>query len=240
MSRFERSACVLALLASCAVVPARADIFGFNCLNPNPVTPNCQAGVLIPFGQLQVDITAAVLGMTPAVQLVFTNAGAVASIVSDIYFDDPTTTAGAVAKLDYKNKANTVVESKGVDFGSFNVPGKGSFPEGTNATPPFAPKGGDASIHNEKSVANGINNTGSESLTLTIALNSGQTFAGLLSAIASRQFNIGLHIQSLADGTSDAYELGGVVPEPTYGVFLVLGLGVMFWISRRRAAARAR
>ena len=160
------------------------------------------------------------------VQFVFTNNVGIASVITDIYFDD--SASPAVLQL---NSLVVFAQSAGVSFSQGasppNLPGGNTL--GFNVTaglsadsdPPAAP--------------NGINAAG-ESLTLRINYATGATFTDVENAINSGALRIGLHVQAIApQGGSDSY-VNTAVPEPaTLGL---LGMGCSASPTPRAAAAR--
>ena len=201
---FSKKVALGLVLLGWAISPAHAVTYGFtNITNDSPDVA----------AQLSVDVTA--VGGTQVGFKFFNNVG-IASNIAQVYFDDvsPALLTGDPAISD---------SGAGV---AFHV----------GANPGNLPGGQDYSFDATDSVGadnpapqNGVNSA-SEWLLIVFNLVTGTTFDDVLASLNSADgFRIGLHVASIAGGTSDAY-LTAAVPVPPALLLLgtaLAGLGVL-------------
>jgi len=183
--------------------PTAATTFGFSCITEDEAV-DCAIGE----AQVEMDVTAG-----PGFEQVsfeFTNVGGGMSTIASVYFDD-----GVLGALD------SIINSSGVDFIFDPFPGPGDLPGGNNASPPFMTTLGFLSGASAPPPSNGVENTGSESVTLVFDLMSGQTVAAVIGQLQSGVLRAGAHVINFDDGGSVSLIN---VPEPATGVLLALGL----------------
>jgi hypothetical protein len=147
------------------------------------------------------------------------------SFISDIFFDVRAPEAIGTASGDVDILAGTGV--------SFTYDAGGNLPQGNNAVPAFDP---DFSIINEPGSANGIQP--GEILAVAISLTG--SFQDVLNALASGTLRIGLHVQGLPNGGSDAYiNNPTAVPLPMAFLLGAPVLGGLLLAGRRNRKAVA-
>jgi hypothetical protein len=190
----------MSLTAFVGASPALA--IGFTCISNNSAA-DCAAGS----AQLSFDVADAGGGV---VLFTFNNAGPAASSIAQVYFDD-----GALQAVE------SIVNSAGVSFSAGANPA--DLPSGSNVSPPFVATfafGAD-----NPAPTNGVNP--GETLGIRFTLQPGETFADVLTALENGDLRVGIHVQSFANGFSEAFvntpEPGGLT---LFGVAAALtGLG---------------
>jgi hypothetical protein len=182
--------------------------------------------------QLQVEVTDSGDG---GVLFKFTNTAAIASSITDVYFDDGTLLAIA-----------TITGSSGVAFEDPATPA--DLPGGN--TIGFVTTQDFSADANNPSVANGVNSS-TEWLTIKFTLQGTQTFQDTIDSLADGSLRIGLHVQGIASGNdqSDGFVNNppGDTPEPQEGVAPLPGtsaaavtlLGILAAKRRRKSAVVA-
>lgn len=206
----KASAIAAALTAFVALsAPAHAVLFSFADLD------GAGTGVSVA-SQMTVDVTETGGGST--IDFVVANTGILSAIITQINFDD---------------SANNVLGS----FVSF-APSAGvifvqdlkNLPQGNSVG--FTSTDG-FTRQNAGGVSNGINP--GESLGIRFNLNG--TFAAAIAALTSGSLNIGMHVQSLPDGSSDTLITNiPEVPLPAALPLLLTGLAGMSLFGRRKNA----
>jgi hypothetical protein len=178
------------------------------------------------------------------VNFIFVNAGSTASSIADVYFDD-----GTLLSI-----SGITDSGAGVAFAAPATPG--DLPGGNLANPDFVTSRNFSADSAAPVEANGVNAGLGEWLSINFSLQSGKTFADVLTALNLGQtllsdptdlgLRIGMHVQAIGTpGGSDSYingpTLPGVntneeVPEPASIVLAAIGgLGAVAAGRRRRA-----
>lgn len=189
----------------------RADMYGFYNLSANDVA-NAAAGE----SQLAVEVTDAGGGKA---LFHFTNTGAAAMSITDVYFDNGT----VLGSLD------AIINSAGVSFSDGASPP--DLPSGTNATPDF---NADFAMDSDSPVQpNGVNP--GETLDVRFVLAGGKSFSDLLAELNNAATRIGIHVQGYANGGSEAFinTPNNVVPAPGALALGAAGFGLIGAIRRR-------
>ena len=204
---------VIAFCAAILCVPlAYADTvntFGFSCITANSIYCPSVAS------QLTVGVTDAGGGQ---VLFTFTNAGAIASSITDVYFDDGTLLGIA-----------SIESGPGVDFSQFASPH--NLPGGNNIDPHFETTAGFSADSDPPVQPNGVNP--GEWLKIYFNLQSGPTFDDTLAALNNGDaLRIGIKVQGLPDGQSESMVNGPpqAVPEPD--AWLLLGAVLVGLLAR--------
>ena len=200
------SAFVLSLAAGAAAAPLRFDL----CVSANDAG-NCAAG------SAQLGATVDALGGSQIV-FTFTNTGAAALSITDIYFDDAGSLLGIAA----------IANGSGVSFSDGASPG--NLPAGNGATPAFVATFGADS--NAPVQPNGVNP--GETVAITFNLQSGTSFQDVLAELADGRLRVGLHVQGFANGGSESF-VNTPLPEPSTLALLAAALIGLARVGRRRA-----
>lgn len=203
--------------------------FGFLCIDQTGPSYGNSGNCNVVQTNFNVEVSAN--GAT-GVDFKFTNNVAIASSITDIYFDYPTGLFTGVTGI--------TDSGAGVAFSSgaspSNLPGGGD--PGVNFT-------SDASADSDAPVSDNGVNTASEWVTITLGLGSGKTLADALAALNNSSFRIGLHVQAIGTGgNSDAFITTPnpperVVPEPSTYAVLAGSIGALVYARRRRQASKA-
>lgn len=204
----------LALLAAVVVTPIQAVTLSFDCITGN-VAGDCAIGE----AQLSVDVTDAGSGQA---LFTFYNSGANPSSIADVYFDDGTLLG--IASIDNSDP--------GVDFALLAAPG--NLPGANNASPPFVTTTGFSADSNPPVQQNGVNP--GESLGITFNLQSGGSFADVLTELANGDLRIGIHVQGYATGGSESF-VNNPVPVPAAVWLFGSGLLGLVGVARRKRAS---
>jgi hypothetical protein len=203
----------LSLLASSALlfsaVPAQA--YGFDCLSNNNFA-NCATA-----GQYGFDVTE---GGGGTVYFKFTNNGASASSITDIYFDDKSLFQSLTVGS----------QSSGVDFSAGASPG--DLPAGNDASPDFVATSALTADSNPPAQPNGVNP--GEWVQLSLLLASDKDFLSVLNDLSSGDLRVGIHVQGFSDGGSESF-ITTPVPEPEIYAMALVALGVLGMYRRRQA-----
>lgn len=206
---------------------ARADVvtYGFHCISNNQPS-SCAIGEaqlfvdVVGYGQT-VTIGAGNYGPSSAGEVLFRfrNTGPSASVITGVYFDD-----GSLLSL------ASLIGMTGVQFSTGGSPH--NLPAGNSINPPF-----NATFRATADQPGPQNGVGpSEALGVLFALQSGMTWDDVVSALASRDLRIGLHVQAFQEGDSESFVNNGVVPEPA--AILLVG-SVLLLLGRRLRARKA-
>jgi hypothetical protein len=204
------AAVVLSLVALGIATQSRAVTIGFECLTGNNLG-DCAIGE----AQLTVAVTDLGGGI---VQFHFKNAGPLASIISEVYFDD-----GSLLTL------SAVIDGPGVDFEPDASPP--NLPGGEEAIPPFEVTEGFLAESVPSVSKNGVGP--SEWLKVQFTLQGGQTFADVIDELETGELRIGIHVIGFGSGGSESF-INPPVPEP--GTAALLAIGLVALGMRRRAS----
>ena len=192
---------------------ASAVQLGFDCISNN-FAADCATGE----AQLAVDVT------DPGgnqVLFTFSNTGPNPSAITDVYFDD-----GSLLGI------STVINDPG--FVEFSVPATpGNLPAANNANPPFVTTAGFSADADPPPAFKGVDP--GEELGILFALQTGRTFADVLTELGNGDLRIGVHVQDFALGGSESF-VNPPLPEP--GVALLLAEGLAFLAIARRGIRR--
>jgi hypothetical protein len=179
---------------------ARAESFGFQAITANSIVDPA-------FGEAQLAVDVTFEG--GLLLFTFTNDVGEASSITDVYFDDEA--LGLLGGL------SNITGSSGVAFSSPATPG--DLPSGN--TVGFTTTTGLSADSDAPAAPNGVDSA-SEWLLLAFTLENGYDLGDVITALASGDLSIGLHVQAFADGKSEAFITR--VPEP--GSLLLLGTGL--------------
>ena len=214
MTRSLRLAAVAALALFGASTSASATTLGFGTCVSNNSAADCAAGS----AQIEVAVVAGPGGSQ--VSFTFTNTGAAASSITDIYFDD-----GTLLGI-----ASIISGGPAVSFSQGASPG--NLPAGNNASPSFVATAGFTADSNPPTQPMGVNP--GETVTIIFNLLAGGTLQDVLDELADGRLRIGVHVQGFASGGSESL-VNTPLPEPAAGAFLVAGLAGLALAGRRRA-----
>ena len=176
---------------------------------------------------VSTQLTAEVTQSGSNVLFTFYNTAAVASSITDIYFDYGNTSFFSSVS---NNVLGTVGDSTGVSFSDGASPS--NLPAG-NTVGFTADAGGDS---NAPTSANGVN-ASSEHVSFLGTTLTGVTFADVLAGLDSGAFRLGLHVQSIGQvGGSEAFVTGtpSAVPLPAAGWLFGSALVGLMGLSRRK------
>ena len=193
--------------------PASAVTVGFDCITNN-LAGDCTIGE----AQLTLDITDEGGGQ---VRFTFANSGPLASVISEVYFDD-----GALLGI------ASVMNGPGVSFVEDASPP--NLPGANNASPPFQVTAGFLA---EATPAPSMNGVGpGEWVAIIFDIQGGFDFNDVVAQFADGTVRAGIHVIAFASGGSESF-VNDPVPEPSTGLLLLSGLGALAAV-RSRARTR--
>lgn len=217
-----------AALAACALAAgvAQASVIGFQCIT-NTSAANCATGA----SQLGVSVTGPSAGK---VLFTFTNIGAQASSIADLYWE-----GGPLASMANANYSHVGQ----VSFSQYATPK--NLPGGNSITPKFVTTPGLSAGSKAPVQPNGVNP--GESLSVLFNLQPGRDYTDVLAALDAAHLNrpggmrIGIHVQGFGNGGSESFinvpqpVHVAPVPVPASIGLLASGLAGMAGIEKRRA-----
>ena len=224
----------LGVVTALAIIPStcfgglNSTIYGFRNITANNVA---NAGT----GQTQLTVEVIELGGN-RVAFRFNNSGPFASSITDTYFDDGTLLGIA-----------SITSSSGVVYQQNAKPS--DLPGGASISPAFETTAGFSADSDPPVQPNGVNP--GEWLEIVFNLQSGGTYADVIHELnlglglapgsdPEGTLRIGIHVQGFANGGSESFINGGVVPEPATGlIWGGMGLfGAVVLATRRRVGRR--
>ncbi len=216
--------CLIAGLTGLGQAEASTTTLNFYCISTG-VAADCSTGQ----SQLSVDVS----NTTKGVSFTFKNNVGVASSITDVYFDAGASSLSGVP-------LPTITDSDGsgnaVSFALNATPT--NLPGANTVTPPFNASTSTAFTADSANTAKGVN-TATEWLTMDYALQSGQTYANVITELSNGNLRLGLHVRAFAgDGLSASFVNIKPVPVPAAAWLLGSGLIGLAGIGRRRAAAK--
>lgn len=194
----------LALQASAGVV------YSFSSISQSSMA-NSASGA----AQLRMEVSDAGSGK---VSFLFTNTGAAAMSITDVYFDDNALLASFAQ----------ITASAGVSFSIGASPG--NLPGGNGMPLPFNTTAGLSADSDAPVQPNGVNP--GEWLNITMNLLAGKSYADAITALntAGDHLRVGIHVQGFGDGGSESFV--NVIPTPSS--LALAGLGGLLIARRRR------
>lgn len=218
-----------------AIAPAQAVVLGFGCVSNNDVT-DCTTGE----NQLFVDVTDA---GSNQVLFNFSNVGANASSITQIYFDDNE------ASRNLFNIAS-LIPSVGVSFANHDGSSSDNnrnLPSGNTASPAFVATNPLKAFATSRGGLQGNGVNPGESLGIKLNLVSGKNYNDILAALTAGSLRAGVHVQGFTGGGSESFvnlppqDGGGnvEVPEPATLAGLGLVTGLLAASRRRKLEERA-
>lgn len=171
------------------------------------------------------------------VRFQFTNTST--SSLADIYFDD-----GTLLGISSLSDSDALNNSSQVNFTAGSA-SPGNLPSGNNADPDFAVTAGFLADSDAKGgiTKNGV--SGGEWLAIDFNLQSGKTYANVLSALTLHNsggigdLRIGVHVQGFASGGGSESFINNISPVPEADTWAMMGagLGLVGFMARRRRHA---
>ena len=205
--------------ASAFAPAAHADMYGFLC-----ITNNSAVDAAIGEAQLFVEVTDQGTNDQGdnVVRFTFTNTGAGASSITDVYYDD-----GALLELVQLIDADDGTGGDaGVDFSEGANPA--DLPGGELLDPPFHVTSGFAADSDSPPPANGVNP--GEWLGIEYTLEAGKNFSDVIAQLNDDTLRIGIHVQDFDGGGSEGFVH---VPAPGAAALGLAGIGMVGWLKRR-------
>lgn len=211
-----------AVLVLAAALPGNAGTvvtYGFENISANSVANAAT-------GESQLSMTVQASGAS-AVLFTLSNTGASASTIADVYWDDASTPLlSALTSIDNSDP--------GVNYVMTGAPP--NLPAGNNASPSFSTSF-DAHAANPSGggfTGNGVNP--GESVGFIFSLTAGTSIDDVFDGLGSGAVRVGIHVQSFANGGSEAFVNGPptVVPNPNAFAGSAAGLGFLLLMGRRR------
>jgi hypothetical protein len=198
------------LLAFAPASAAPDDTLGFT-----GICNNNAGDVAIGEAQLYVEVVDIGGGQ---VEFKFTNTGPEASSITDIYFDD-----GSLLGI------AQVINGSGVDFTQGANPP--NLPCDQNVVPPFETTAGFLADSDPPVQPNGVNP--GEWVSIIFNLQSGKTFADVVSELNTEELRIGIHVQGFASGGSESFITGTptAVTLASFGCKANRGTVTLTWVT---------
>lgn len=224
--RMFAGALASASLLSAAPSGAASLPLTFGCITNNNIS-NCSTGA----SQLSVNVTDVGVAANQ-VKFIFNNIGSLASSITDIYFDGPSSPGALLSLAGLIDKDDGVGDMIGVDFTQDSV---------SNVAPPdltggnavnFVTTAGFSADSDMPVSPNGVNP--GEWLGVIFSLNSGKNFSDVVNEFSTGALRIGMRVQSFSSGGGESFVNAAAVPLPAAAFLLapaVVGLGMF----RRRS-----
>ena len=211
---------ILGLLSALAVFSAGTPAHASPTYNFMDITHNLAADAAIGEAQLFMEVAPTV---DPGkVQFHFTNTGPEAASITDVYFED-----GSLLGI------AQIIGSAGVSFSSPATPP--DLPGGASVTPPFVATEEFSTDSDSPVQPNGVNP--GDVLWIVFTLQSGRTYADVLSDLTSADLRIGIHVQGFASGGSESFindPSPNAIPSPGAVLLCALGAGLVDQLRRHR------